>query len=386
MPKAAQKPAASQPMQAEAVLPHDVILTGDCLSLMAELPAASIDMVFADPPYNLQLAKTLYRPDQSHVKGVAHDWDRFNNATAYDAFTKAWLAAARRVLKPTGTLWVIGSYHNIYRIGYWLAELGFWTLNDVIWQKPNAMPNFRGTRLQNQTEILLWASLGREAKYTFNYQALKNFNDDKQLGNIWDIPICRGAERLVDGSGSSAHPTQKPEALLYRVLLTASNAGDTVLDPFFGTGTTGVVAKKLGRHFIGIEQDANYAALAKARIDATMPAPLDALKAAPSKRTEARVAFGEVLAAGLLAVGSRLSNARGTYTAIVQADGSLLGTDGQRGTIHKLGALVNKAASCNGWDYWYYQGHPLDALRSQYRQQQAQPIAADTTADATANA
>lgn len=363
-PAPAAQTKASQPSS----LPLNTILAGDCVAQMNSLPPASVDLVFADPPYNLQLAKTLHRPDQTVVKGVEHEWDKFSDTAAYDTFTKAWLLAARRVLKPNGALWVIGSYHNIYRIGYWLAELDFWMLNDVIWQKPNAMPNFRGTRLQNQTEILLWASMGRQSKYTFNYQALKNFNDDKQLGNIWDIPICRGAERLND-EAATLHPTQKPEALLYRVLLAASNAGDVVLDPFFGTGTTGAVAKKLGRHFIGIEQDESYIAAATARL-ATIKTLDDTLLATPNKRSAAKVAFGEVVAAGLIAPGSTLTNPRGTYSAVVQADASLLGADGQRGSIHKLGALVQKAAACNGWDYWHYKGAVIDTVRNAYRKQQ----------------
>lgn len=348
----------------------DRIITGDCLSVMASLPPASVDLVFADPPYNLQLAKTLHRPDQSRVKGVEEDWDKFDGGgEEYDAFTRAWLAAAQRVLKPNGALWVIGSYHNIYRMGYLMAELGFWTLNDVIWRKPNAMPNFRGTRLQNQTEILLWASMDRKAKYTFNYQALKHFNDDKQLGNVWDIPICRGPERLL-ANDETLHPTQKPEALLYRVLLTSTNAGDVVLDPFFGTGTTGAVAKKLGRRWIGIEQDESYVHYAQKRLDA-ITAVDDTLLSTPSKRKEVRVAFGEVLAAGLIQPGAKVTNPRGNYTAVVQSDASLIGQDGQRGSIHKLGALVQKAVSCNGWDYWHLDGKPIDAIRTAYRTQLA---------------
>lgn len=363
MPKSAAQP--KQPS-----LPLDTVIVGDCLSVLNSLPEASVDLVFADPPYNLQLAKVLHRPDQSFVKGVEEDWDKFETSNEYDEFTKAWLTAVRRVLKPNGAIWVIGSYHNIYRIGYMLAELGFWTLNDVIWQKPNAMPNFRGTRLQNQTEILLWASMGRSAKYTFNYQALKNFNDDKQLGNIWDIPICRGPERLLSDADETLHPTQKPEALLYRVLLASTNAGDVVLDPFFGTGTTGAVAKKLGRHYIGIEQDAAYAAAAEKRLKKIKTVDGELLTT-PSKRKEVRVAFGEVLAAGLIEPGTVLTSPRGNYKATVQSDASLIGADGQRGSIHKLGALVNKAASCNGWDYWQYKGSSIDTLRTAYRKAQA---------------
>jgi modification methylase len=352
-------------------LPLDTIIAGDCVAAMARLPAASVDLIFADPPYNLQLSKTLHRPDQTRVKGVEEDWDKFGDSAEYDAFTQSWLAEARRVLKPTGTLWVIGSYHNIYRLGYWLTQAGFWLLNDVVWQKPNAMPNFRGTRLQNQTEILLWASMAPKAKYTFNYQALKTFNDDKQLGNVWEIPLCRGPERVTDAGGDTLHPTQKPEALLYRVLLASTNAGDTVLDPFFGTGTTGAAAKMLGRHYIGIEQDEGYIAAANARIAAVRPVDIGTLVTTPSKRDAPRVAFGELLAAGLVRAGDTFTNAKGSYRATVQVDAMLVGADGQRGSIHKLGALHQNAASCNGWDYWHYNGQPIDALRQRYLQEKA---------------
>ncbi|MGE3770207.1 MAG: site-specific DNA-methyltransferase [Bdellovibrionales bacterium] len=358
---------ATQRKPDDNTLPLNTIIQGDCVAVMERMPPASVDLIFADPPYNLQLSKTLYRPDQSHVKGVDEDWDKFQGNDEYDAFTQAWLSAARRVLKPNGAIWVIGSYHNIYRMGYWLAEMGFWILNDVVWQKPNAMPNFRGTRLQNQTEILLWAGMAPKAKYTFNYAALKNFNDDKQLGNIWEIPLCRGPERVNDARGDTLHPTQKPEALLYRVLLASTNPGDVVLDPFFGTGTTGAAAKKLGRHFIGIEQDENYIAAAQARIDVVQPVDTGTLTT-PNKRTAPRVAFGEVLAAGLIKAGDVFTNPKKNYKAVVQADASLIGEDGVRGSIHKLGALHQKAASCNGWDYWHFNGASIDALRQMYLQ------------------
>lgn len=338
---------------------------GDCVTVMNALPAGSVDLVFADPPYNLQLRKDLHRPDQTRVMGVDEDWDRFASPAEYDQFTRDWLTAARRVLKPGGALWVIGSYHNIYRIGAVLAELGFWILNDVIWSKPNAMPNFRGTRLQNQTEILLWASLGPTAKYTFNYQALKSFNDDKQLGNVWEIPICSGGERLKADDGDTLHSTQKPEALLYRVLLSSSNAGDVVLDPFFGTGTTGAAAKRLGRDFIGIDRDPAYIDAATKRIAAVTPVSADLLTM-PSKRTQKKIPFGTLVANNMIPPGSVLTSARGS--AIVQADASLIAQhDGElRGSIHKLGAVLQNAAACNGWDYWFYNGAPIDAVRQRY--------------------
>ncbi len=339
------------------------IIVGDCIAGMNALPENSVDLVFADPPYNLQLRKTLSRPDQTRVLGVDHDWDRFEDLQAYDNFTKDWLIAALRVLKPNGALWVIGSYHNIYRVGALLQELDWWILNDVIWQKPNAMPNFRGTRLQNSTEILLWAVPGgKEAKYTFNYQALKDFNEDKQLNNVWEIPICGGGERLKDTDGATLHPTQKPEALLYRVLLASTNAGDTVLDPFCGTGTTGAVAKRMGRNFIGLEQDENYATAARARIAAIVP--LDTtLLSMPSKKTQAKIPFGTLVAAGYMPAGTVLNGK--AFIATVQADGSLV-SDEQRGSIHQLGAKLQGLPACNGWDFWQHDGQSIDAIRQRY--------------------
>src|SRR6185437_8124530 len=230
----------------------ELILNGDCLEEMAGLPEASIDLVFADPPYNLQLRGELQRPDQSRVDGVDADWDKFAGFAEYDRFTRDWLGAARRLLKPDGALWVIGTYHNVFRIGAILQDLGFWMLNDVVWRKSNPMPNFRGRRFTNAHETLLWCARGRESKYTFNYEAMKALNDELQMRSDWFIPVCGGPERLKGGDGAKAHPTQKPEALLHRVILASTRPGDTVLDPFFGTGTTGAVAKRLGRGFIGI--------------------------------------------------------------------------------------------------------------------------------------
>lgn len=345
---------------------RNAIHQGDCIELMRALPDQSVDLIFADPPYNLQLRKSLLRPDQTNVEGVDEDWDRFDSGDDYDAFTLDWLHEARRLLKPSGTLWVIGSYHNIYRIGARLAQLGFWILNDVIWAKPNAMPNFKGTRLQNSTEILLWASPQASGKYTFNYQALKSFNDDKQLNNIWEIPICNGKERLKSDDGDTLHSTQKPEALLYRVLLASTNAGDIVLDPFFGTGTTGAAAKRLGRDYIGFDRDASYIDAARARIEAVAPME-PGLLAMPSKRDQPRVSFGTLVASGMLSPGTVLTARakKETIEATVQADGSLL-QDDRRGSIHKLGALVQGLAACNGWDFWHCNGQPIDAIRQSY--------------------
>src|SRR5580700_709386 len=253
------------------------IVIGDCVAAMAALPAASVDLVFADPPYNLQLKGDLKRPDDSRVDAVDDDWDKFASFADYDAFTRAWLSACRRVLKPAATLWVIGSYHNIFRVGAILQDLGFWILNDVVWRKSNPMPNFRGRRFTNAHETLLWCAADREARYTFNYEAMKALNDELQMRSDWLIPICGGPERLKGDDGKKAHPTQKPEALLHRVLMASSRPGDIVIDPFCGTGTTGAVAKRLGRRFLGIERDPSYATLARQRIAAVRPADTDSL-------------------------------------------------------------------------------------------------------------
>src|SRR5919112_1474203 len=295
------------------------IVVGDCVAEMSKLPAGSVDLVFADPPYNLQLKGDLKRPDESHVDAVNNDWDKFSSFAAYDDFTRAWLLACRRLMKPSSTLWVIGSYHNIFRVGAILQDLGLWVLNDIVWRKTNPMPNFRGRRFANAHETLIWASPSADAKgYTFNYDALKAFNDDLQMRSDWVLPICTGEERLKDSVGAKIHPTQKPEALLYRVLLATSKPGDVVLDPFFGTGTTGAVAKKLGRHFIGVERDRDYIAAARRRIEAVRPASGAVLKVVEGKRAEPRIPFGSLLEAGLIAAGDVLTDARRRHRAIVR--------------------------------------------------------------------
>ena len=354
-------------------LPINQILLGDCIAHMQALPENSVDCIFADPPYNLQLQQSLSRPDQSVVDAVDDDWDKFSDAAEYDAFSRNWLAAAHRILKPTGTLWVIGSYHNIYRMGQILTDLGFWILNDVVWHKTNPMPNFRGTRFQNATETMLWVQKKQGAKYTFNYHALKHLNDGTQMQNVWHIPLCTGAERIKGDDGKKAHATQKPEALLYNVIAAATNPGDVILDPFFGSGTTGAVAKKLGRDFIGIERDASYVKIARARIDAIAPllVPQEFL-VTESKRTAPKVKFGELLAAGYLAVGEELRDKKGKITATILADGRLE-WNGKRGSIHQMGAAAQNAAACNGWDYWYAmrdgEWQVIDAVREKFRNQ-----------------
>jgi modification methylase len=361
--------------QVEGILPLDEILEGDCIAALEALPAKSVDLVFADPPYNLQLSGDLRRPNQSRVDGVDDDWDRFADFSAYDAFTRAWLLAAKRVLKPTGTLWVIGSYHNIFRVGATLQDLGFWVLNDVVWRKTNPMPNFRGRRFANAHETLIWASPSAEAKrYTFNYDALKAFNDDLQMRSDWVIPICTGEERLKDAEGVKIHPTQKPEALLYRVLLATSKPGDVVLDPFFGTGTTGAVAKKLGRHFIGVERDRGYIAAARKRIAAVQPGTGGVLSVVEGKRAEPRVPFGSLIEAGLVAAGDVLTDQRRRFRALVRADGSLLcEAEGRQhaGSIHRVGAALQGLDACNGWAFWHLETAlgltPIEDLRSEVR-------------------
>lgn len=329
----------------------DEILVGDCIPILEGLPAASVDMVFADPPYNLQLENELLRPNNSVVDGVDEAWDRFDGFADYDRFTAAWLTAARRVLKDDGTLWVIGSYHNIYRVGARLQDLGFWILNDVVWRKTNPMPNFRGRRFTNAHETLIWCARDKDARYTFNYAAMKALNDELQMRSDWLIPICSGGERLKDGDGRKAHPTQKPEALLHRVILAATKPGDVVLDPFFGTGTTGAVAKRLGRRWIGIERDEDYAAAAQARIARVRPMEDPDIVATPSKREEPRIPFGWLVERGLLHPGMVLESPDGRWTARVRADGTLIAAE-HRGSIHQVGALVQGAPACNGWQFW----------------------------------
>jgi modification methylase len=330
-----------------------------------------VDLVFADPPYNLQLGGGLTRPDQSKVDGVDDAWDKFDSFAAYDEFTRAWLAECRRVLKPTGTLWVIGSYHNIFRVGATLQDLGYWILNDIVWRKTNPMPNFRGTRFANAHETLIWASRSEDQKtYTFNYEALKAFNDDLQMRSDWVLPICSGGERLKDGDGKKAHPTQKPEALLHRVLLASSKPGDIVLDPFFGSGTTGAVAKRLGRHFIGVERDEGYIAIAQQRIAAIEPGDDEALKVTTGKKAEPRIPFGSLVERGLINPGDTLYDPAQRTAARVRADGSLAVKDAT-GSIHKMGAHVMGAEACNGWTFWHVrkgkQLMPIDVLRQKVR-------------------
>ena len=353
-------------MEVVRELPLDQVLLGDCVQLMRMLPPASVHCVFADPPYNLQLRGELRRPDDSLVDGVDEEWDRFLDFDSYDAFTREWLGECRRVLRKDGTIWVIGAYHNIFRIGSILQDLGFWVLNDVIWRKANPMPNFRGRRFTNAHETLIWAARGRDSRHRFNYAAMKALNDDIQMRSDWWIPLCTGAERLRNKHGLKLHPTQKPEALLHRALLAATSPGDIVLDPFLGTGTTGAVAKRLHRHFIGIERHPAYAEAAIGRIRGVRPVPEEALTGVPSKRDAPRVPFGSLVERGVLEAGTKLFDRMRRVSAVVCADGSVA-AGSVRGSIHKVGAAVQNAPSCNGWTFWHFERDgvlvALDVLR-----------------------
>ncbi|XUY27376.1 site-specific DNA-methyltransferase [Agrobacterium sp. rho-8.1] len=353
----------------------DSIIKGDCVAALEALPSQSVDAIFADPPYNLQLGGTLHRPDQSLVDAVDNDWDQFASFEAYDAFTRAWLLACRRVLKPNGTIWVIGSYHNIYRVGSILQDMNFWILNDIVWRKTNPMPNFKGRRFQNAHETMIWASRDAKAKsYTFNYEALKASNDDVQMRSDWLFPICSGGERLKGDDGKKVHPTQKPEALLARIIMASTKPGDVVLDPFFGSGTTGAVAKRLGRHFVGIEREQDYIDAASARIAAVEPLGKAELTVMTGKKSEPRVAFNVLLESGLVRPGQVLTDAKRRYSAIIRADGTVA-SGGTAGSIHRLGAKVQGLDACNGWTFWHFEEgealKPIDDLRTLIRNEMA---------------
>jgi modification methylase len=372
------------PRQAPRLLSNDSeasrILVGDCVAAMAALPAGSVDLVFADPPYNLQLQGDLKRPDDSRVDAVDDDWDKFESFEAYDDFTRAWLLAARRLMKPSATLWVIGSYHNIFRVGAILQDLGFWILNDVVWRKTNPMPNFRGRRFTNAHETMIWAAREPGGKgYTFNYEALKAGNEDVQARSDWTLPLCTGEERLKGADGKKLHPTQKPEALLARVILSSSRPGDLVLDPFSGTGTTGAAAKRLGRRFVGVERDAAYAAAAEARIAAIDPLPEATLAPFMTAREAPRVAFASLIERGLIQPGARLVDAKRRYKALVRADGAVALANGPGstvvGSIHRVGAVAQGLDACNGWTFWHIENGKslvsIDELRAKVRAEMA---------------
>lgn len=359
-----------------SMIQTNTILQGDSISVMRQLPDKCIDVIFADPPYFMQLGGELFRPDASHVDAVTDDWDKFDNFASYDSFTQEWLFEARRILKDNGTLWVIGSYHNIFRVGYHLQNLGFWMLNDIVWVKANPMPNFKGTRFTNAHETLIWCSKSDKSKYTFNYESMKAFNEGTQMRSDWHLPICNGSERLKDETGKKVHTTQKPEGLLYRIILSSTNPGDVILDPFFGTGTTGAVAKKLGRRYIGIERESTYIKYAEQRLkgisdilDDTIFEPMNSKKAGP------RIPFGSVIEHGLIKPGQKVFDVKRKFCAVVRADGSLQ-ANAEQGSIHQLGAKLQGLPSCNGWTFWHVQKNTadtalvvLDDLRQKLKQE-----------------
>lgn len=354
------------------MIPTNTILKGDSIEQMRALPDKCVDVIFADPPYFMQLGGDLLRPDSSKVDAVDDAWDKFASFKAYDDFTAEWMAQARRILKDNGTMWVIGSYHNIFRVGCKIQDLGFWILNDVVWTKTNPMPNFKGTRFTNAHETLIWCAKSAKSKYTFNYDSMKAFNEGLQMRSDWHLPICNGGERLKDEDGQKVHTTQKPEALLYRVILSCTNPGDVILDPFFGTGTTGAVAKKLGRQYIGIERDEKYIKYAQKRLEAIGVIADDTALEPTNKRAEPRIPFGSVIEHGLLQPGAKLFDSKRKFCATVKADGSLyLGSE--HGSIHQMGAKVAGLPSCNGWTFWHFEGKkaadllPLDSLRQQLK-------------------
>jgi len=349
-------------------LPLNRILQGDCIDVLNSLPENSVDVIFADPPYNMQLKETLSRPDNSKVDGVHDAWDKFSSFSAYDHFTYDWLTAAKRVLKETGTIWVIGSYHNIFRVGNALQNLDYWILNDIIWRKSNPMPNFRGTRFTNAHETLIWAAKSADkGGYTFNYDAMKAMNDDTQMRSDWVLPICTGNERLKVGN-KKAHATQKPESLLYRVIMSSTQPGDVILDPFFGTGTTGAVAKKLGRNYIGIERETGYIDVARERIAGVEPMKDHAIEFTQSKRSLPRVPFGSLIERGMIKPGTTLMDAKRKHVAKVRSDGTLV-TEGTTGSIHQIGAHVQGAPACNGWTFWHVEQKGELTSVDIYRQQ-----------------
>ena len=352
------------------MIKKNTILLGDSLGIIKTIPSRSVDLIFVDPPYNLQLKDTLYRPDQTSVEAVTEKWDKFNNYKEYDTFTISWLKESKRILKDGGSLWVIGSYHNILRTGALIQNLGFWILNDIIWHKTNPMPNFRGTRFTNAHETMLWCTTSRDAKYTFNYQNLKELNDGKQMRSDWYIPICSGKERMREKNNQRSHPTQKPEALLYRILLSSTKIGDTILDPFLGSGTTAVVAKKLQRNFIGIEQNKEYISLAKKRLKQTKKLKDEVVRMKKSRKDLPKVPFGELVEQGIIPPGAVLTDKKEKFKATVTIDGSLK-IKGISGSIHQVGAKLQGLPSCNGWDFWHHKNKSttilLDEVRNSYR-------------------
>ena len=345
------------------------IINGDCIEELKKVPNETFDLIFADPPYNLQLRNNLIRPDRSKVNAVNDKWDKFDSFSSYDKFTTNWLLECKRILKKNGSIWVIGSYHNIFRVGAKIQDLGFWILNDVIWNKNNPMPNFRGTRFTNAHETLIWASKDKNAKYTFNYQSLKCFNDDLQMRSTWNIPICNGNERIKQ-NGQKLHSTQKPESLLHRIILASSNKNDYILDPFLGSGTTAVVSKKLGRIYFGIEKEKNYYEAANKRLKNTKIIKDEYLDTIQNNRSKPRIPFGSLVELGVIKPGTEIYDQKKKINAKIMADGSIKYQKSE-GSIHKVAAKILGAESCNGWTFWHYQSgntlRPIDELREKLR-------------------
>ncbi len=352
------------------IINRDTIILGDSLKELKKIPNETFDCIFADPPYNLQLQSNLERPDHSKVKAVNDDWDKFDSLKKYDEFSISWINECKRVLKPNGTIWVIGTYHNIFRLGKIIQDKDFWILNDIIWNKRNPMPNFKGTRFTNAHETLIWASKNKNSKYTFNYKSLKCFNDDKQMRSDWELALCTGNERIKNEEGNKVHSTQKPEGLLYRIILSSTKKDDFILDPFFGTGTTGAVAKKLGRYYYGIESNKQYFQTAETRIKKIKKIDDNFLKTIENKRNEKRIPFGYLIESGIIEPGLKLFDAKNKIQAHVMADGSILYKD-ITGSIHSVGAKAQGTESCNGWSFWHIKMenklYPLDHLRDKIR-------------------
>jgi site-specific DNA-methyltransferase (adenine-specific)/modification methylase len=343
------------------------IVNGDSLKELKKIPDKTFDLVFADPPYNMQIGGTLRRPDSSKVEGVDDKWDQFENFKHYDEFCKSWLIECKRILKDSGSIWVIGSYHNIFRLGYHLQDLNYWLLNDVVWRKNNPMPNFRGTRFTNAHETLIWASKNKKSKYTFNYQSLKCLNDDLQMRSDWVIPICSGKERLKKENGKKVHSTQKPEALLHRIILATTNIGDAIFDPFLGTGTTAVVAKKLGRKYYGIERDKVYFKAAIERINKTKVIKEEYLDVVENNKLKPRIPFGSLVELGILKPGTVLFDPKKKFNAKIMVDGSIKSKEAE-GSIHKVAAKILGTESCNGWTYWHCNVGGSTVLIDSFRQ------------------
>lgn len=346
----------------------NTIIQWDCIELLKKLPDNSVDLIFADPPYNLQLQSDLTRPNDTIVDWVDDEWDKFSSFKEYDDFCKWWLKECKRVLKDTWTIWVIWSYHNIFRVWTIMQDLWFWVLNDVVWIKSNPMPNFKWTRFNNAHETMIWASKWQWSRYTFHYKSMKAFNEDKQMRSDWYISICSWAERLKDSNWVKAHSTQKPEELLYRIILSTSNVWDVVLDPFMWSWTTWAVAKLLKRSFIGLERESKYIEVANKRIEEVKPIDEDVLKY-EIETPRPKVAFWNLVSRWLIMAWEFLYNKKGDVKAQVQADWTLKHNE-NIGSIHKMSAIMLNKTNNNWWEYWHKKDWEkmivIDELRDVY--------------------